>query len=118
MLTEELIEKYRKIFILCVEAEGQRTGDRFLSNVESKINNIDLEDFIAPRKLSDLCLGELVSIYLSILSIPDNFGDSVSDIIQSSKLVEEYSKKALDLYMRVLKKVSDDFCSANNIKYM
>ena len=116
MLTKELIEEYKKIFILCIETEGQRTGDSNLQNIESKLDRIDLCQLISPRKIEDLGLGDLISIYLSSLFIPSDFASYLmEDLSKLPGFIKETSYKALDLYRRALKGVSEQFCKKNNL---
>lgn len=116
MLTKELIEEYKKIFILCIETEGQRTGDSSLQNIESKLDRVDLGQLISPRKIEDLELGDLISIYLSSLFIPSNFASYLmEDLSKLPGFIKETSYKALDLYRRALKGVSEQFCKKNNL---
>ena len=116
MLTKELIENYRKIFILCVETEGQRVGDSSLQNIESKLDRIDINQLISPRKVEDLGLGDLISIYLSSLFIPSDFASYLmEDLSKLPGFIRDTSIKALDLYRRALKGVSEKFCKENNL---
>lgn len=115
MLTKELIEEYKKIFILCIETEGQRTGDSSLQNIESKLDRVDLGQLISPRKIEDLGLGDLISIYLSSLFIPNDFYSYLEDLSKFPDFIRETSLKALDLYKRALKGVSEQFCKKNNL---
>lgn len=127
MISKSIIEEYKKVFILCLEVAGEKTGDKFLLNVE---RNLDSElvnsiiDELEGRK-KEVTMGDVICIMLSTLLVPKVLGmnhktceDIEIDSDYMSSLpgkIKQVSEEAANLYRNYLKTASDKFCKDRGI---
>ena len=126
MIEPETIEEYKKIFILCLEAAGNKTGDKLLLNVEKALEYSVMDSIL--KDFSDKCeMGDVVSVMLSSILVPKILGLNFIDpnmediaidtdtITNLPKMIEKVSDEALDIYKKYLKKATEKFCEDRGI---
>lgn len=117
-MTKELINNYLKVFLLCLEVEYQLNNDRRLLGAKEKLEEFikhDLDKFIYPKKVPDLGLSDIVSIFLSVLLTPTDFGKDISDILKLQELANKTQKEASKIYQNSIKKATIRFGKDNNL---
>lgn len=118
IMTRELINDYLKVFLLCLEVEYQRHNNRRLLGAESKLSEFmekDFDKFIKPKNVEDLELADIVSIFLSVLLTPSNFGDKLTDVLKIHELAMKTQKEASKIYLSSIKKATIEFGKNNNL---
>ena len=125
MISQSIIEDYRKIFILCLEVAGEKTGNKLLLNVEKNLDDKLVYSIINDlSKVREVNMGEIICIMLSTLLVPKVFGISAStnpsdlDLDNLSTLpdkIKQVSNEAADLYFKYLKTASEKFCASRGI---
>lgn len=117
-MTKELINNYLKVFLLCLEVEYQLNNDKRLLGAKEKLEEFikhDLDKFIYPKKVPDLSLSDIVSIFLSVLLTPTDFGKDISDILKLQELANKTQKEASKIYQNSIKKATIRFGKDNNL---
>ena len=128
MILRSIIEDYKKIFILCLEVAGEKTGNKLFLNVEKHLDDQLIYSIINDlSKARDVCMGEIICIMLSTLLVPKVFGLSpatrfedleISDkfnIDLISDKIKQVSNEAADIYFKYLKSASEKFCKSRGI---
>ena len=117
-MTRELINDYLKVFLLCLEVEYQRHNDRRLLGAENKLSEFmekDFDKFIKPKKVEDLELADIVSIFLSIILTPSNFGNKLIDVLKIHELAKKTQEEASKIYLSSISKATIEFGKNNNL---
>lgn len=117
-MTRKLINDYLRVFILCLEVEYQRHNDRRLLGAESKLSGFmerDFDNFIKPKKVEDLELADIVSIFLSVLLTPSNFGNKLTDVLKIHELAKKTQEEASKIYLSSINKATIEFGKNNNL---
>ena len=117
-MTRKLINDYLKVFLLCLEVEYQRHNDRKLLGAESKLSEFiekDLDKFIKPKSVEDLELADIVSIFLSVILTPSNFGSELTDILKIHELAKKTQEQACKIYLSSIKRATIEFGKDNNL---
>lgn len=118
IMTRELINDYLRVFLLCLEVEYQRHNDRRLLGAESKLSEFmerDFDNFIKPKKIEDLELADIVSIFLSVLLTPSNFGNKLTDVLKIHELAKKTQEEASKIYLSSIIKATIEFGKNNNL---
>lgn len=129
-MTKEQIDKYKQIFILCLEVAGEETGDPFLRNIESILDGSEsvFEEYLrfTKRPTNDMSIGELITtlLVISILTYKMNKGGlSLIDedlnmermVNMLSTLTDDIMLDAATYYKDYLKAATEKFCKDNNL---
>jgi hypothetical protein len=127
MILRSIFEDYKKIFILCLEVAGEKTGNKLLLNVEKYLDEDLIFSIIDElEKHREVRMGEIICIMLSTILVPKAFGISkiheglndipdISDIPKLQSKIEQVSNEAADIYFKYLKTASEKFCSSKGI---
>lgn len=117
-MTRKLINDYLKVFLLCLEVEYQRHNNRRLLGAENKLLEFmekDFNKFIKPKKVEDLELADIVSIFLSVILTPNNIEDKLTDVLKIHELAIKTQEEAAKIYLSSLKKATIEFGKNNNL---
>lgn len=127
MISQSIIEDYKKIFILCLEVAGEKTGDKLLLHVERHLDDQLIYSIISDlSKTREICMGEIICIMLSTILIPKIFGKNSISAIENMDLdansldsfsnkIKKVSDEAADIYFKYLKIASEKFCKTRGI---
>lgn len=121
-MTKELLEEYKKLFILCLEAAGNKTGDPILINIERNLERSAAEEMINNIGLENLTVKDLASLYLSSVLVPIEFKmDTVENfdiekaISNLPSIISTLSSKASEIYDNYLSSATIKFCKKHNL---
>ena len=129
-MTKEQIDKYKQIFILCLEVAGEETGDPFLRNIESILGGSEsvFEDYLSftKRSTNDMSIGELITtlLVISILTYKIKLGELslIDEDLNMERMVGMLSTLTDDImldvatyYKNYLKAATEKFCKDNNL---
>lgn len=126
MISRSIIEDYKKVFVLCLEVAGEKTGNKLLLNVEKNLDDQLVYSIINDlSKIRDVSMGEVICIMLSTLLISKVLGITsstipveidVDDMMSSvPDIVRKVSNEAADIYIKYLKIASEKFCLSRGI---
>lgn len=125
MIDSKTVEEYKKIFILCLEAAGHKTGDKLLLNVEQALNRSVFNELLLNFS-KEMTFGDVISTMLTSILVPKLLGisyDSSKDVeldatvlLRIPELIEKVSSEALDLYKNYLEKASIKFCEERGLE--
>ena len=121
-MTKELLEEYKKLFILCLEAAGNKTGDPILINIERNLERSAAEEMISNIGLENLTAKDLASLYLSSVLVPielkldtvENF-DLEKAMSNLPSIISTLSSKASEIYDNYLSSATIKFCKKHNL---
>lgn len=123
MISKELIEDYKKIFILCLEVAGEKTGNKLLKNVENNLDDQLVDALIYDiSKYKDVGMGDVICVMLSTLLVPTVLGINstedfnINSIVSLPEKINEVSEKAANLYRDYLMTASEKFCESKGIE--
>ena len=121
-MTKELFEEYKKLFILCLEAAGQKTGDPLLQNIERNLDRSTADELVNRIGLENLTAKDLASLFLSSVLIPEDLimdrsgeFDLSSAMMNLPKIVSNVSSKAAEIYDKYLNSATLKFCKKYNL---
>lgn len=125
MISKELIEDYKKIFILCLEVAGEKTGNKLLKNVENNLDDQLVNALIHDiSKYREVGMGDIICIMLSTLLVPtvlgikstEDFDISMDSLVSLPEKINEVSERAAELYRDHLMVASEKFCKSRGIE--
>ena len=120
-MTKELLEEYKKLFILCLEAAGNKTGDPILINIERNLERSVAEEMISNIGLENLTAKDLASLYLSSVLVPIELKmDTVEFDLEKAisnlpSIIPTLSSKASEIYDNYLSSATIKFCKKHNL---
>lgn len=119
MIDLETVEEYKKIFILCLEAAGHKTGDKLFLNVEQALSRSAFDEILTNFS-KEVSFGDVISMMLTSILVPRSLGISYNSeknleldssiLLKLPKLIDEISNEAFDIYKNYLEKASKKFC--------
>lgn len=120
-MTKELLEEYKKLFILCLEAAGNKTGDPVLINIERNLERSAAEEMISNIGLENLTAKDLASLYLSSVLVPIELKMDTAEfdlekaISNLPSIIPTLSSKASEIYDNYLSSATIKFCKKHNL---
>ena len=75
----------------------------------------EFDKFIKPKNVEDLELSDIVSIFLSVILTPSNFGDKLTDALKIHELAKKTQEEASKIYLSSINKATIEFGKNNNL---